>query len=69
MPFRLQYAIREGSGVVNWMTCSHNFVRYFGPVLHCSKCGASTMVTMDPKESKPIYPPSATTDVGAKVVR
>lgn len=41
-----------------WMTCAHRFNPWFGTVMKCGRCGATTMMTMDPKESKPIYPPS-----------
>lgn len=40
-----------------WMTCSHRFASWFGPVLKCARCGATTMVSMDAKESKAIFPP------------
>jgi hypothetical protein len=40
-----------------WMTCQHRFSPWFGPVLKCIQCGATTMLSMDPKESKPIFPP------------
>ena len=43
---------------MNWQTCHHRFNRWFGPVLKCGRCGATTMVSMDPKESKPIFPPT-----------
>jgi hypothetical protein len=39
------------------MTCAHRFRLWFGPVMKCGRCGASTMASMDPKESKPIFPP------------
>ena len=39
-------------------SCTHKFAPWFGPVLKCQHCGASTMVTMDRNESKPIYPPT-----------
>jgi hypothetical protein len=41
-----------------WETCDHKFIPYFGPVLHCAKCGAETMATMDPCSSKAILPPT-----------
>ena len=44
---------------MNWLTCAHRFAPWFGPVLKCQHCGATTMVTMDRNESKPIYPPTA----------
>ena len=40
-----------------WKECIHKFSPWFGPVLKCSICGASTMVTMDKNESKAIFPP------------
>ena len=40
-----------------WETCCHRFHSWFGPVLKCGLCGATTMVSMDPKESKQIFPP------------
>ena len=40
-----------------WMICPHSFSSWFGPVLKCGRCGATTVVSMDPKESKPIFPP------------
>ena len=40
------------------MTCAHRFGLWFGPVLKCSRCGATTMASMDHKESKPIFPPT-----------
>ena len=46
---------------VRWQTCSHQFMPYFGPVLKCRFCGASTMVSMDGK-SKPIYAPDTYDD-------
>ena len=42
----------------DWKTCAHRFVPWFGPVLKCQRCGAKTMVSMDPKESKHISPPN-----------
>ena len=45
---------------MNWETCVHEWKTAFGPNLRCQKCGARTMVSMDPKESKPIYPPLGT---------
>jgi len=47
---------------VSWRTCGHKFVSYFGPVLKCIKCGATTMVSMDGK-SKPISEPDNFDDV------
>ena len=44
--------------MTDWRDCVHRFKPWFGPVLKCQRCGASTMVTMDAKESKPIYPPA-----------
>lgn len=44
--------------MIDWRNCAHGFVRFFGPVLKCRKCGATTMVTMDPEESKPIHAPA-----------
>ena len=41
-----------------WEICSHRFSPWFGPVLKCRHCGATTMLSMDPKESKPIFPPA-----------
>jgi hypothetical protein len=49
-----------------WEECWHKFKRYFGPCMRCEYCGAETMVTMDPRESKPIYPPSVYTDKESK---
>lgn len=46
-----------GRRVANWETCSHKFHPWFGPVLKCSGCGATTNMTSDPRESKPIFPP------------
>ncbi len=43
-----------------WRTCVHQFQRYFGPVMLCQRCGAQTMVSADPRESKPIHPPHRT---------
>lgn len=40
---------------MNWRTCAHTFRPFFGPVLKCIHCGATTMVSMDGK-SKPIHP-------------
>lgn len=37
--------------------CSHRWASYFGPVLRCQKCGATTMVAAAPGESKPIFAP------------
>lgn len=48
---------------MNWETCTHRFASWFGPVLKCQLCGATTMVTMDKKESKPIFPPAGIDDI------
>ena len=42
---------------MSWETCAHQFSSWFGPVLKCQKCGATTMACMDKGESKPIFPP------------
>jgi len=42
-----------------WIECNHKFNLWFGPVLKCRKCGATTMMTSDPNESKPIWPSCA----------
>lgn len=47
----------DSSPEKRWMTCDHRFAPWFGPVLKCHRCGATTMVSMDPKESKPIFGP------------
>ena len=44
----------------NWNTCIHSFRPYFGPVLHCVKCGASTMASMDGKPKSILPPPDYT---------
>lgn len=50
---------------LNWETCQHKFSSWFGPVLKCGKCGATTMACMDKGESKPIFPPvSVHDDIG-----
>ena len=41
---------------IDWRTCDHRFKFYFGPVMHCTKCGASTIASID-GESKPIFAP------------
>ena len=43
----------------DWRNCSHNFQFYFGPVMTCRLCGASTIASVDGK-SKPIFPPAET---------
>jgi hypothetical protein len=40
-----------------WRECPHRWASYFGPVLMCQKCGATTMVAAAPGESKPIFAP------------
>jgi len=40
----------------DWRECSHHFIFYFGPVMVCRYCNASTIASVDGK-SKPIYPP------------
>ena len=50
---------------MNWQTCAHRFNPWFGTVMKCGRCGATTMMTMDPKESKPIYPPTRYEDPAA----
>lgn len=42
----------------DWKTCSHNFQPFFATSLKCMKCGATTMVSMDRSESKPIFAPA-----------
>lgn len=42
--------------MTDWTKCKHRFVPYFGTMLKCQVCGATTMVSMD-RQSKPIYPP------------
>lgn len=37
--------------------CSHTWASWFGPVLKCSKCGAETITSAAPGESKPIFKP------------
>ena len=37
--------------------CPHSWASWFGPVLKCSKCGAETITSAAPGESKPIFPP------------
>ncbi len=46
---------------MDWTKCIHRFVLFFGPVMKCSRCGASTIVSMG-GESKPILPPTTITD-------
>lgn len=46
-----------------WKTCSHVWRSFFGPCLRCIKCGAQTMASMDPKESKAILPPPSESKV------
>lgn len=48
--------------MANWQTCSHAFRPWFGPVLKCGGCGATTMACMAPGESKPIFPPVSAID-------
>lgn len=43
--------------LVSWHDCSHHFVFSFGPVKTCQHCGATTIATVDPGESKPIHAP------------
>ena len=43
--------------MTDWTVCPHKFSPWFGPVLKCARCGASTMVSMDKNESKVIYMP------------
>ena len=42
---------------IDWRDCQHHFIPYFGPVMHCRYCNASTIASVDGK-SKPIYPPT-----------
>jgi len=37
--------------------CPHSWSRFFGPVLKCQKCGAQTIASGAPGESKPIFKP------------
>lgn len=39
--------------------CDHSWRKWFGPVLKCEKCGAETIVSAAPGESKPIFKPAA----------
>lgn len=49
--------------MVDWTTCAHKFNPWFGPVLKCAHCGATTMVCMDKNESKAIFPPDAAKEI------
>lgn len=41
----------------DWRDCPHRFSSYFGPLLKCELCGATTMLAAARGESKPIDPP------------
>ncbi len=46
----------EVDRVVSWRDCNHKFKFYFGPIMHCKCCGATTTASVD-GTSKPIYAP------------
>ena len=41
----------------DYRDCPHSWASFFGPVLKCSKCGAQTITSGAPGESKPIFKP------------
>ena len=44
-------------GPVRWRECTHKFGPFFGPLLRCEHCGATTTICVAAGESKPIDAP------------
>ena len=62
-----QMTIGSTSAPEPWETCDHKWGSpWFGPVIRCGKCRAFTIMSMDPKESKPIFGPNSESSAGTE---
>lgn len=50
--------LAPAAGSAKWMTCSHHFEFFFGPIMKCVHCGATVAASVD-GQPRDIWPPNA----------